>query len=70
MTEIKRYPYIVAFGKMMGHQKYYIANVIKQARKEDAPPTAIYRRAVGTWCLLEDCNRETRRMIKSLLMEG
>jgi hypothetical protein len=67
MSILNRYPYIIAFGKMMGHKDYYVKLILKQARAENAPKTSLYRRAVGTWCTLEECNKDVRRLVKKLL---
>jgi len=64
------YPYITAWGKMLGSFDYYIKNVIEQAQKENAPKRSVYKRAVGTWCTLDDCNKEVQEMIEKIVKES
>ena len=56
------YPYIVAWGRLMGSAQYYVMDQLRLAKMEHAPATAIYRTAAGTWrCLEEDVARASTR---------
>jgi hypothetical protein len=48
-----KHPYIVAWGKYVESKSYYIQDQLDQAEKDGAPPTAISRRADGTWRTVE-----------------
>ena len=55
------YPFIRAWGQMMGSRDPYIRDQFARARAEGAPPTAIYRTQAGTWATTEDITRSTTR---------
>jgi hypothetical protein len=64
MASFDDYPYIVAWGRMMGSQRPYIHQQVEQARAESAPPNAIYRREDGAWATTEEIQRDdTRRQL-------
>lgn len=66
MTEID-YPYMRAFGKMIGWSTIYLNQMLKQAKKDKAPQTALHKRATGTWCTLEECNMDVKRAIRHIM---
>jgi hypothetical protein len=45
----KEYEKIVQWGKGLGSADYYIKMMVEQARKDNAPEDAIYKRDDGTW---------------------
>jgi hypothetical protein len=54
------YPYIVLWGKMMGSGQYYIDAQVEQARADDAPANATFKRSEygerpGQWSTIDDC---------------
>jgi hypothetical protein len=57
-----QYPYIRAWGAMMGSSAAYIEREVFVARESDAPATAIFQRFEGTapsgWATFEDVNPE------------
>jgi hypothetical protein len=58
------YPYIRAWGWMMGSLPYYIDEQVKLARQDKAPQTATYRNDDGSWNTIEGCKRlDTRRLV-------
>jgi hypothetical protein len=64
MSTFDDYPYIVAWGRMMGSHRPYIRQQVEQARADGAPPNAIYRRDDGTWAITEEILRgDTRRQL-------
>lgn len=57
------YPYIRAWGRMMGSSHYYIQQEVEKARQMQAPQDAIYERD-GVWAVVDDIRSdETRRAI-------
>lgn len=46
------YLYIERWGQMMGSNRDFIADEVARARRDKAPPTAIYRREDG-WRTIE-----------------
>lgn len=65
----KDYPYIRAWGEMMGSFRPYILGEVDKARRTGAPHTAIYERD-GTWHTIEGVtNGETRHyfMVRGLM---
>jgi hypothetical protein len=66
----KDFPYIRAWGRMMGSNQSYIDAEVEKAREENAPPTAIYKNSgnrVG-WSTYEDITREdTKHLIDALM---
>ena len=57
-----QYPFIRAWGAMMGSSEAYIDREVFVARESDAPATAIFQRFEGTvqsgWATFEDVNPE------------
>jgi len=45
----KKYPYVYAWGKLMGSYNYYIENQMELAEKENAPKNATFRKDNGGW---------------------
>lgn len=43
------YRYIQAWGEMMGSREYYISQQITEAKDDEAPENAIYKREQGSW---------------------
>lgn len=52
------YKYIRAWGQMLGSFDYYINAQVEQARQDNAPQTATYRREDGTWATFEEVLRD------------
>lgn len=44
-----KYLYIRAWGKMSGSLPWYIERQVEQAKADNAPETAIYKRQDGSW---------------------
>lgn len=63
------YPYIRAWGKLLKSPDFYVEHVVKQAQKEHAPKRAVYKRAVGTWRTLDECNKELQDTIEKIKEE-
>lgn len=42
------------WGQKLGSYGYYIEDQVNQARKDNAPQDAIYKRDNGTWARLSD----------------
>lgn len=58
------YPFIRAWGRIMGSHQHYIDNQVELARQEHAPPNATYRREDGTWATIDEIVRtDTRRQL-------
>ena len=56
------YPYIRAWGQLMGSSETHTRAQITQARTENAPATAVYRTIEGRWATTGDITRpDTRR---------
>src|SRR2546423_935913 len=57
------YPFVRAWGQIMGSHLYYIDHQVDLAREAQAPPDAIYRRDDGTWATTDEILRsDTRRL--------
>lgn len=64
MTEQNDYPYIRAWGKLLGSFHYYVREQVEQARADRAPTNATHRKVDGTWATTDDITRaETRRQL-------
>jgi predicted DNA-binding transcriptional regulator YafY len=62
------YPYLRAWCEMMGSFRYYTEDQIADARKENAPQTAIYKAHEGHWRTFEDIeNPGTKERIAGLV---
>ena len=63
------YPWIRAWGWLMGSYTYYIEAQIERAKQTHAPETAIYERhdagkgGNGTWATLDDIRSNNTRYI-------
>lgn len=64
--KIDDYIYIRAWGKLLGSKEKYIAFIQNLAVEDNAPLNSVYRRAIGTWCTLDDCNDSMQKTIYSL----
>jgi len=62
------YPYIIAWGKVMGSFPSYVQMQVDSARASEAPKDAIYRRA-NKWFTLDDVKQEQMktRLIKIVI---
>jgi len=63
------YPYVIAWGKMMRSEGYYIENQLRKAREDGAPVTAVYRGDDGAWVTLDQCHPDTQRQLERLLTD-
>lgn len=61
MPKRNEYPWIVAWGRMLGSYPYYIDQQVAQARHDGAPNTAIYKDSTGTWQTTDDITSELTR---------
>lgn len=57
------YPYIYAWGKMLGSYQTYIDNQVALAKRHGAPQNTTYIRQDGTWSTIEDVMPEDTRDI-------
>lgn len=58
------YPYIRAWGKLMGSYRYFIEDEIDRARSEGAPLNATSRGHDGTWSTTDDIvSDDTRKQM-------
>lgn len=58
------YPYIRAWCKMMGSFDYWLQDQLEQARADNAPQNATYRRDDGTWSTTDNItNPDTRTQL-------
>lgn len=64
-----RFPYIIAWGKMLRWSSTYLQYVLAMATEESAPERAVYKRAAGTWCIVDECDKVVRDYIKKLAGE-
>lgn len=69
----KKYPYIVAWGKMMGSMNYYIEDMLRQAERDGAPEDATYLKninsdnATGKWSTMDGVvNPNSRLFLESV----
>lgn len=67
MTKKAAYPYIEAWGSMMGSNRTYIWEQVQKARADHAPHDAIYWNIdQKKWARFADVTRfDTRRVIES-----
>lgn len=70
----KKYPYIVAWGKMIGSMDYYINDMVRQAEKDGAPEDATYVKnvtsdnATGKWSTMDGVvNANTRIYLEEVV---
>ncbi|EWM19623.1 hypothetical protein [Kutzneria sp. 744] len=58
------YPYVRAWGDLMGSYSYFINDQVMRARADGAPANATHRRHDGTWATTDDILRsDTRRQL-------
>lgn len=64
-----KYPYVRAWGLMLGSSPFYIEHEIEMAGIDGAPPTAIFRRHnEDHWTTFEEVtSQETRRAMLELM---
>jgi hypothetical protein len=46
----------------MGSYDYYVRDQVQQAREDNAPANALYRRENGTWATTDDITSATTRV--------
>ncbi|XVV02468.1 hypothetical protein ACQPW3_34690 [Actinosynnema sp. CA-248983] len=56
------YPFVRAWGRLMGSYDYYIRDKVQLAREDHAPANAVYRREDGTWTTTDDITLATTRI--------
>jgi hypothetical protein len=60
MKQREKYPFVRAWGKMLGSHLHYIDDQIYLAEQDQAPADAIYRIAPGKWAQFRNVgNRNT-----------
>jgi hypothetical protein len=64
------YPYIRAWGRMIGSKDYYITMQIEQARQDAAPNDATYKSSDGHWHTIADVTREDTRALLNDIVSG
>ena len=55
------YPFVRAWGRLMGSHQYYIDDQVELARQEQAPANATHRRDDGTWATTDEIVRAHTR---------
>lgn len=60
----KKYPYIVAWGQLLGSHGYYIEEQCRTAEKENASKDATFRNDDGTWKVLSECREDTQKELE------
>lgn len=53
-----KFPYVCAWGALLGSHDYYVANELRQAHADHAGMDAIYKRDNGTWATVKDVQSE------------
>lgn len=67
---MKDYPYIRAYGLLLGSFQSYIDNEVEKARQTNAPQTAVSQYQDGSWATFEDITfSDTRDRIASIVAE-
>jgi hypothetical protein len=62
MDKTGDYPYIRAWGEMLGSSDAYITEQVEQARRDKAPANATYRdRNAGRWSTTDDISSQGTR---------
>lgn len=62
------YPYIRAWGQLLGSYEYFIEAQIERAQEDNAPDDAVYVDQEGRWHRFAHVtNEETRQQIDQLL---
>lgn len=65
---MKQYPYIRAWCQMLGSFSSFTECEVARAIADQAPATAIYRRADGTWATFEEVQRpDTKLEIEAII---
>lgn len=67
---MKDYPYIRAYGLLLGSFPSYIDSEVEKARRTNAPQTAVSQYQDGSWATFEDITfSDTRKRIAALVAE-
>lgn len=67
---MKDYPYIRAYGLLLGSFPSYIDSEVEKARRTNAPQTAVSQYQDGSWATFEDITfSDTRERIAALVAE-
>jgi predicted transcriptional regulator len=67
---MKDYPYIRAYGLLLGSFQSYIDSEVEKARQTNAPQTAVSQYQDGNWATFEDITfSDTRERIASIVAE-
>ena len=67
---MKDYPYIRAYGLLLGSFQSYIDSEVEKARRTNAPQTAVSQYQDGRWATFEDITfSDTRERIASIVAE-
>lgn len=67
---MKDYPYIRAYGLLLGSFQSYIDSEVEKARRTNAPQTAVSQYQDGSWETFEDITfSDTRDRIASIVAE-
>lgn len=67
---MKDYPYIRAYGLLLGSFQSYIDSEVEKARRTNAPQTAVSQYQDGSWATFEDITfSDTRDRIASIVAE-
>lgn len=62
-----KFPYILAWGRMLGSRDYYIANELIEAQQDNAPKDALYQREDSTWSRAENLAADALEMLEPYL---
>lgn len=67
---MKDYPYIRAYGLLLGSFPSYIDSEVEKARRTNAPQTAVSQYQDGSWATFEDITfSDTRERIAAIVAE-
>lgn len=67
---MKDYPYIRAYGLLLGSFQSYIDSEVEKARRTNAPQTAVSQYQDGNWATFEDITfSDTRERIAAIVAE-
>ena len=58
-----RYPYIAAWGSLVGNHHFYWVHQRARAEAEGAPHDAVFARQDGRWVTLQQCPARQRRYL-------
>jgi hypothetical protein len=62
------YPYIKAWGRLLGTYKQHVDAEIERAQMLDAPHDAMYQRANGSWGTFRSIqNADTKELIQTFV---